>query len=172
MSKVYFAGPDVFRPNILELVTERRAICQRYGINPLFPADVEPPSDLYDPSKFFFQCNIKMLEECDAVIADLNPFRGPEPDSGTAFEVGYAAALGKPIVAYICTREDLAERTIRMLGLKIAKGQPLMDNDSLKIEDFGHPVNLMLAHSVGTVIVGDFEDAVHRIAFYLKSIKT
>ena len=35
------------------------------------------------------------------MLANLEPFRGSEPDSGTAFEVGYALALGKPVYAYL-----------------------------------------------------------------------
>ncbi|WP_416367503.1 nucleoside 2-deoxyribosyltransferase [Variovorax paradoxus] len=34
------------------------------------------------------------------MIANLEPFRGAEPDFGTVFEVGGATALGLPVVAY------------------------------------------------------------------------
>ena len=30
-----------------------------------------------------FQANQAMIESCDIIIANLNPFRGPELDSGT-----------------------------------------------------------------------------------------
>ena len=42
--------------------------------------------------------NLEAIRAADFVMANLNDFRGPgEPDSGTAFEVGFAAALGKPV---------------------------------------------------------------------------
>jgi nucleoside 2-deoxyribosyltransferase len=64
--------------------------------------------------------NVALIEAADAVIALLD---GPDVDSGTAAEIGYAAALGRPIVGW---RTDL-----RRAG----------END-------GTPVNLQIAHLV------------------------
>lgn len=41
--------------------------------------------------------NDKDIKECDLVIANLD---GADVDSGTAAEIGYATALGKPIFGY------------------------------------------------------------------------
>jgi nucleoside 2-deoxyribosyltransferase len=41
--------------------------------------------------------NTEAIEECQGMIAVLD---GPDVDSGTAAEIGYAAALGKPVVGY------------------------------------------------------------------------
>jgi nucleoside 2-deoxyribosyltransferase len=43
------------------------------------------------------RANAEMIERCDAVLAVLD---GADVDSGTAAEVGYAAALGRPIVGW------------------------------------------------------------------------
>ena len=48
-----------------------------------------------------FQANQAMIESCDIIIANLNPFRGPELDSGTVWKVGYALGLWKPVVGYM-----------------------------------------------------------------------
>jgi nucleoside deoxyribosyltransferase len=44
-------------------------------------------------------------------MANLADFRGAgEPDSGTAFEIGFATALGKPVFAYTSDVAPLIER--------------------------------------------------------------
>jgi len=42
-----------------------------------------------------FERDLRGLDRADAVVAILD---GPDVDSGTAFEVGYAYAMGKPVV--------------------------------------------------------------------------
>lgn len=55
-----------------------------------------------------FRANIEMISEADAVIANLDPFRGCEPDSGICFEIGCAIALGKQVIVYpVDTRPQL-----------------------------------------------------------------
>ena len=54
------------------------------------------------------------VERCDAVVAVLD---GADADSGTAFEMGYARALGKPIVGVRTDYRQPEERgTNLMLG--------------------------------------------------------
>jgi len=48
-------------------------------------------------AKAIFRSCVKGIEWADAVVACMD---GPDPDSGTAWEVGYAYARGKPIVCY------------------------------------------------------------------------
>jgi nucleoside 2-deoxyribosyltransferase len=48
-------------------------------------------------AKAIFQSCVKGLEWADAVVACMD---GPDPDSGTAWEVGYAYCTGKPTVCY------------------------------------------------------------------------
>jgi nucleoside 2-deoxyribosyltransferase len=42
-----------------------------------------------------FEQDLKGLDQADAVVAILD---GPDVDSGTAFEIGYAFAKGKPVI--------------------------------------------------------------------------
>ena len=37
------------------------------------------------------------IRSCEAIVADLTPFRGPSADVGTVCEVGFARALGLKI---------------------------------------------------------------------------
>lgn len=51
----------------------------------------------------FFQADVHALVQCDCVLAVLS---GPDVDSGTAWELGFAYALGKPLFGlYDDTRE-------------------------------------------------------------------
>ncbi|KAG0771625.1 hypothetical protein G6F22_016323 [Rhizopus arrhizus] len=60
------------------------------------------PKDLSGPAlaQWIYRENVALIRRADMVMANLNAFRGAEPDSGTAFEVGYAIACGKPVWGY------------------------------------------------------------------------
>ena len=90
---VYIAGPDVFYPDYPERVKRLRRLCASLNLTPLIPGE-----ELLHGAPEIVAHNLHMIREADAVVANLNPFRGREPDSGTCFECGYAAALGKPVV--------------------------------------------------------------------------
>ena len=87
-----------------------------------------------------YRANIGLIAEADALLANLNPFRGTEPDSGTVFEIGYAIALGKRVVGYL---EDARSQTEKLAGDDRRKGN-IVDHNGFSIENFGLPVNLML----------------------------
>lgn len=135
--KVYLAGPDVFRPDVAEWAEAARALCRRHGFEPLTPLD-------HDESEAprIFQANIGLIARAQVVVANLNPFRGAEPDSGTCFEIGYALALGKEVCGYVARWESLRERVNRH---EQAAAERMVDSRGLAIENFGLPLNLMLA---------------------------
>ena len=141
--KIYLAGPDVFRPDVTEWAESVRELCRRYGFEPLLPVDHNETT----PEKIF-QSNIDLIRKAQIVVANLDPFRGPEPDSGTAFELGYALALGKKICGYVTRMETLAQRVELSENRSESPapyGDKLTDREGLMIEDFGLPCNLMLA---------------------------
>jgi nucleoside 2-deoxyribosyltransferase len=83
------------------------------------------------------QANMGMIRSAHGVIANLQAFRGAEPDSGTVFEVGMAVALGKPVWAVFPDRGDL--RT------QVPSNEHGFCQQGWLVEDFGLPRNLMLA---------------------------
>src|SRR6185312_3312891 len=103
MTSVYLAGPDVFRPDAIPYGESLKAACRRFGLEGLYPLDNAVPLGLSKPqaAAWICQANLALIRRADIVMANLNPFRGAEPDSGTVFEVGYAAALGKPVWGYL-----------------------------------------------------------------------
>ena len=158
--KIYLAGPDVFRPDVAEWAETARELCRRYGFEPLLPVDHTETQ----PDKIF-QSNIDLIRKAQIVVANLDPFRGPEPDSGTAFELGYALALGKKVCGYVTRLESVAQRVEAAENRSeppAPYGGKLTDRNGLMIEDFGLPCNLML--SIPTHIVeGGLEDCLQSI---------
>lgn len=146
---VYLAGPEVFLPDALDIGAAKKAICACHGLEGLFPLDnaldlsgLSPP----DAGRAIFRANVALMQRADAVIANLSPFRGPGCDPGTAFEVGFMHALGKPVFAYANTALDHARRVEDFHGGQVerrADGR-LFDPEGLEIENFGLIDNLML----------------------------
>jgi nucleoside 2-deoxyribosyltransferase len=80
MKSIYFAGPDVFRADILEYVNYLKTICKTFDFTPLIPYEV-----LAKSTDTIFNRNIELIKQADIVVANVTPFRGTEPDSGTAW---------------------------------------------------------------------------------------
>ena len=163
--KLYLAGPDVFRADAVAHGEALKALCARYGFEGLYPLDNALPKQLAEPREqaaWIYRANIGLIERADAVLANLNFFRGAEPDSGTAFEVGYATALGKPVYGYVDDAGSYAER-IRRHTPELIGEDPTRDRDGMTLEEFGLPLNLMLAVPA-TLAVGDAEQALRQLA--------
>lgn len=152
--RLYLAGPDVFRPDAAEHGRKLVALCADYGFTGVFPLDEALPGGLALPeaARRIYRANVAHIDSCDAVLANLDFFRGPEPDSGTCFEVGYAVARGKPVVGYVPEGGSFAER-IRA-RYPDAVGQGLVDRAGWQLEEFGLPLNLMLGVPC-RIVVGD-----------------
>ena len=150
--RVYLAGFDVFRDNALSHGQHLKALCQARGMIGLYPLDGQVPDELEPRAKAQWICraNMDAIRSADVVLANLNDFRGAgEPDSGTAFEVGFAAALGKPIWAYIDNDLSLLDR----VSVKTVGSAAYCANGFL-VEDFGLNMNLMLACTARIVVGG------------------
>ena len=104
MNRVYLAGPEVFLVNAREIGARKRAICERHGLVGVFPADEEDPAiDAAIPPNEGLAISRAMERpcgRCNAMIVNLTPFRGPSADVGSAYEMGFMRALGRPIFAY------------------------------------------------------------------------
>ncbi|MCR1811778.1 nucleoside 2-deoxyribosyltransferase [Sulfurospirillum sp. hDNRA2] len=145
MQTIYLAGPEVFLPNAVEIGERLKKCCRDYGFAGNFPLDnVIVGSSPSEIALKIREANQKMIQASDIVIANLSPFRGPEPDSGTVWEVGFAEGLGKTVVAYSNDRRSLKERTQAMLHL----GDKTVDDKGMYLEDFGLSHNLMFAHKI------------------------
>ncbi len=157
--RVYLAGPDVFHPDHARIFAERTSLCRLYGLEALVPLDTQAKD-----STQIYQANVRLLDLCDAVIANITPFRGPHCDVGTAWEIGYAVGRSKPVFAFSDVSEPLASR--------IASGDqgPRTDASGMYVEDFGLAENLMIVESlVGQKVHGSFEAALEATVTFLKN---
>ncbi|WP_047287980.1 nucleoside 2-deoxyribosyltransferase [Pseudomonas protegens] len=139
--RIYLAGFDVFRADAPAHGEYLKQLCRAQGLHGLFPLDNQAPPRLTPEAtaQWIYRQNLQMIRDCDALLANLNDFRGLEPDSGTAFEVGAAVALGKPVWAYF-----QGPATLRRQVPHDAAGR---DAQGFAVEDFNLPRNLMLACS-------------------------
>ncbi len=102
MKKIYLAGPDVFLSDSIEQGQRKKELCQKYGFEGLYPLDNEIEDTFEhkaDMGLHIAQANEKLIQECDAVIANLTPFRGTSADVGTVYEIGLAKGLNKMVLA-------------------------------------------------------------------------
>ncbi len=147
--KAYLAGPDVFLPDARGHVRRKVAVCARHGIlgRPPLNEDAESLGALPDEEAWqtIFRKDLAMMEECDIVIANLTPFRGPSADAGTLIEVGWFLGRGKPVFGYSNAAVPFSERSRRQVE---AVADPL---PGLSVESFGLPDNLMIP---GAVLAG------------------
>ena len=145
--RIYLAGPDVFYPDALARAGAMKAACARFGMLGVFPLDPAPAEALLAAEApewlRIHAANEAHIRSCDAMVANITPFRGASADPGTAWEMGFMRALGRPVVAWTEVLQDYSAR---------------IAPDGLGVEDFGLADNLMLeggiALSGGVVMRG------------------
>jgi nucleoside 2-deoxyribosyltransferase len=166
----FLAGPDCFYPDFDEVRTKKQELCRQYGLEPL-PNDEFPDILPENPTDYdICWMNIKRLDRCELVLANLCHFRGSEPDAGTVWDAGYAYAKGKKVYAYYdypdmltavekeyspitWVEEERGGKTV-----KIPK-----DKDGANVENFGKMLNLMMTGTF-PCIHGTLEDVLEVVA--------
>lgn len=148
--RIYLAGPEVFFPNAVEQGENKKRLCAEFGFEGVYPLDncidgavALSPAEL---ARRIALGNEMLMRGCDVVIANCTPFRGVSMDSGTAFEIGFMRALGRPVLGYSNNASDFAAR-VRAVQ---SSGHHGWDSESAAadIEDFGLAENLMIAVAI------------------------
>lgn len=148
MKKIYIAGPDVFSPQWNKLKTMIIDYCEQYDIIPVFPYDDQSVS-----KEEIVTMNFDRIKNSDGVVANINSFRGNEPDSGTVVEITYASVKKIPVYAYLNDTRS-----------QIEKYGDHDDNGNF-VEDFDEPVNIMISGLKNVnIIQGDVLDALDHFA--------
>ena len=165
LPRVYLAGPDIFFPEAPTIARERKTLLAALGMEGVFPLDSQAEGESFSNTAFaIFQTNRKLIDSCQALLANVAPFRGPSADVGTAWEIGYACGQGKPVVAYT---EDLSiyrDKVFRS-GWSESSNEA-RDRHGNEIEDFGGIDNLMITQSV-IEICPTFEEAATALKRFL-----
>ena len=94
MRTVYLAAP-LFTEAELDFNRKLRDRIKSSGFNVFLPQeDSNNIEDKKNRQKIIFDKNLKAIENSDLLVAVVD---GTDVDSGTAWEIGYAYARGKPI---------------------------------------------------------------------------
>jgi nucleoside 2-deoxyribosyltransferase len=154
MSKrVYLAGPEVFLTDAREIGARKRAVCERHGLVGVFPGDEEAACDPALPpverGLAISRAMERVMRDCDAMIVNLTPFRGPSADVGSAYEMGFMRALGRPIFAYSNDARPFLDRVVASCGtVRMRPTGEHEDPDGMAVEPFTLHDNLMLAGGI------------------------
>ncbi len=160
---VYIAGFECFMKNKEELAKKSIDLCEKLGfvgISPVigstFGKEIDFSKGKKEAAKQIFLNNINYIDKCDIVIANINNFRGWEPDGGTSFEIGYAYSQGKRIYGFMNDIRPCYEKYIGSIN----------NTDGMWRDDNGAffengCCNLMISgHAI--IVEGTFEDALKK----------
>jgi len=161
MKKIYIAGPDVFLKNAIEDLNQKKMLCEKNNFIGMIPfdANVDFSQSNSKIRKDIYEANIKMIQDTDIVIANMNNFRHNEQDSGTIFEIGYAVALKKKVYIYSSDFRTVIEKTTQCDNKSYIEDGQHYDNNDMLIEGFDAKFNIMINESVD-FIHGTFEDVI------------
>jgi nucleoside 2-deoxyribosyltransferase len=155
--RIYLAGPEVFLPDALAVGQAKVALCAAHGCEGAFPLDASldlTGLEKHEQAARISAANEGVMRTCDALIANRTPFRGVSMNSGTAFEVGFMRALGRPVLGYSNVVGDYKRRADAYRALRIGLAEA--DAPDVEVEDFGLAENLMIAAAIvqsgGTVV--------------------
>ena len=152
--RIYLAGPDVFFPGADAHFDRLEQVCKDAGFEGVRPSDGGLSQGLSGaPAEIaarIYQANIEIIRSCNAIIANLQPFRSPvEPDSGTVFELGVGVALGLPVHGYLPNHDQSYDQKVAgHFDVQRGADGTLRDRESgMLVEEFGQPLNLMISCS-------------------------
>jgi nucleoside 2-deoxyribosyltransferase len=145
--KVYLAGPDVFLPDAAAMGAAKKRLCARYGLEGVFPADPHP-DEVIDGALWYaiYRRNEAHMRGCDALVANLTPFRGPSADPGTVYELGFMRALGRRVAGYTNDAADFTDRTLGLMAAPARRNVAgrWVDDAGMALENHGLADNLMI----------------------------
>ena len=138
--RIYLAGPEVFFPAAEHqaIVAEKKRLLQEYGVEGIDPLDTELALSGNEAKlrrgHRIYRANRELMDSCDAMIANLTPFRGISADPGTVYELGYMIGQRKPAFGFTLDSRHYRERA----------GSDGLDEQGHTIEDFEMSDNLMI----------------------------
>ena len=151
VESVFLAGPDPWFPDAAAHLARRADLVRAAGLAPITPeagAGLDEAQRTEVAARLLYADTLAQLRAADSVIANLSPWRGISCDPSTAFQAGFAAALGKPVFAYMNLADEddahLRGRVEAMMGAAPAPDGRWRDAEGCEIEDFYLPESIML----------------------------
>lgn len=183
---IYLSGPEVFLPNAVEAGEIAKSECMSvnmpewdFEIEAWYPLDkaIENFGFNIETALRIYYANIDLMDNAHFTASNMVRFRGPSMDVGTAFEMGYVRALGKPVFGYY--------DAVAFYGAEEAPGtyrervnfynytetpEDQFDKDGLEVEGFGGSDNLMMWGAFvdsGYPLVSTVKDACMNAALWI-----
>lgn len=154
---LYIAGPECFYTYGYDALAAMKARAQALGFGVTLPND-DPLDmenlDLQKRADSIFSNLEKVMLETTAVIADLEAYRGAEPDSGTIYELGMAYAKGAKCYGYTRDKRSFATKNLKSyLNIENTVCDELGNNEMYQKLPFAPTV-------IGStkIVEGDFDD--------------
>ncbi len=154
---LYIAGPECFYQNGYDLWWASRRLAEYYGIPVVLPTSTKldlTHADLKDNAREIFDDLINQVKRTTAIIADLEFFRGSEPDGGTVFEMGWIFSKGGRLYAYTRDMRTMKEKN----QAATLKDGVILDQSGNKLSYPDLPFAPSIVAST-LLIEGDFKDA-------------
>ena len=179
MIRVYLAGPDVFLADAADWLARKKAVCAGFRLVGVSPLDElpDPPtewSNMPDWRRIALR-NEAHIRSCDAVVANLTPFRGPSADVGTVYEVGFARGIGLKVFGYATVTTPFLDRTLSSIGGgRQALDGSWWDADGLLVEQLGLFDNLMIEGGItgsGGSLIRDDQDRWHDLSVFERCVQ-
>lgn len=168
MPVVYLAGPERYEKDAAEIYDRMKKLCADLGLKAIAPIDwaegIEPleTDSFYAAAANLFDNYQQHVRDCDAVIANLNDYRGYECSNDVGFECGMGFQLGKKLYGYMDDAGFMKDR-VPHLG----EEEGFRDMTGANVENFDYPLNLMFSCSMD-IHEGKFEDMIRKVAEDLK----
>lgn len=162
--RIYLADVIRYRADAEEIYRHLKELCASYGLEAVTPCDraegfrMTEGLSPYARAAALTENYCRLVRSCDAVVADLNDFRGFECSNDVGFECGMGFEMGKKLFGYMDDTRPCIEK-IPHLG----EAAEFRDMAGCSVENFNYPVNLMFGSSM-KIYEGAFERVIERIA--------
>ena len=165
--KVYFAGPEVHFPTWgIREIAAAKATAEAWGVSTSRPGDQLQPDVSGMPDKkakaaAIFKDIVAKMKESDYLIANIEFFRGREPDSGTTFDIGMAHALG--LKTYVYSRNKRKNIFKDQFAHLDSSTGIVLDPDGRALPEKDSTVNAMISCSSKVLQGESFEAGIHQL---------
>lgn len=165
--RVYLSDVIRYNEDAEETYQRMKEICASYGLEAVTPCDWAEGyegngGNPYARAAALTENYCRLVRSCDAVIADLNNYRGYECSNDVGFECGMGFEMGKKLFGYMADARPCIEK-IPHLG----EASEFRDMTGSNVENFNYPANLMFGSSMA-IYEGTFESVIGRVAEALK----
>lgn len=166
--RVYLSGPERYYHAAGEIYGKMKRLCGAYGLEAILPTTWEKEIPRIETGEDYtlaanrFANYQQKVRACDAIIANLNDYRGYECSNDVGFECGMAFQLGKKMYGYMDNAGHMKDR-VPHLGA----GTGYRDHTGANVENFDFPLNLMFGCSM-EIFQGTFEEVIATIAEEIK----